>query len=282
MTPAGFDVARDCIRRLYCGLSPDVRDRSVCVTLEAFQVFADDSYTDEYYVVGGFLAPIGVWETFVPDWYGVLKESPRLGYYTTNDALGLKGPFAGWGEAARNTRMAKLASVIPSEDCWGVAAHLRVSDFNDIFKEAFPEWGNPYYLCADYLVLEVCKFLLFERVVDKVDFIFDRQGKVGKHYRLHYDIAIKPMALGVLPFLGECRHEDKQNFLPLQAADMNAAWVRRREGTIQLWTTADPYLRNLQQFDFKVERLWLEKLAEYQKEHAEEIKAYWDRHAPSE
>ena len=282
MTPAGFDAARDGIRRLYCGLSPDVRDRGVCLVVEAFQLFADDSYSEEYYVVGGFLAPIGVWEKFTPQWYAALKESPRLGYYTTNDALGLKGPFAGWGETARNTRMAKLASVVPSENCWGVAAHLRVSDFKDIFAGVFPEWADPYYLCADYLVLEACKFLLFERVVEKVDFIFDRQGKVGKRYELHYNIAVKPMALGVLPFLGECRHENKQDFLPLQAADMNAAWVRRREATIQLWTAVDPYLKNLPQFDFKVERSWLEKLAKFYREHEEEIRAYWNSRLGSE
>jgi hypothetical protein len=29
--------------------------------------------------------------------------------------------------------MAKLASVIPSENCWGVAAHLRRSDFEEFF-----------------------------------------------------------------------------------------------------------------------------------------------------
>jgi hypothetical protein len=197
------------------------------MALDAFQVFADDSYTEEYYVVGGFVAPIDVWEKFAPDWLGVLKEVPRLGYYTTNDALGLKGPFTGWSESARNAKMAKLARVIPSEHCWGVAAHLFRRDFEDFFTPTFPSWNNPYYLCADHLILNICRFLLFERSATKVDFIFDRQGKVGSHFKLHYDLAIKPPSLSVFPFMGDCRHENKSKFLPLQAADMNAAWVRK-------------------------------------------------------
>jgi hypothetical protein len=174
--------------------------------------------------------------------------------------------------------LADLAGAIPTENCWGVAAHLPVRDFEDIFTATFPAWNDPYYLCADYLVLEIGRILLFgAQSVTKIDFVFDRQGKVGKHYKVHYDLALKPMSLSVLPFLGECRHEDKQDFLPLQAADMNAAWVRRQAATIQLWTTADPFLSNFQQLDFKVERSWLEKMAKYRNEHAEEIKAYWDR-----
>ena len=60
------------------------------VALDAFQMFADDSYTDEYYVVGGFVAPIEVWDSFTSDWLRVLKGAPRLGYYTTNDAISLR------------------------------------------------------------------------------------------------------------------------------------------------------------------------------------------------
>lgn len=244
----------------------------------SFQTFADDSYDGEYYVVGGFLAPKEVWDTATPEWFAALKELPRLGYYTTNDALGLKGPFTGWDEQTRNSRMARLASVIPSENCWGVAAHLRRSDFEELFTTTFPSWNDPYYLCADHLILNVCRFLKQNHpMVTVADFIFDRQGKVGNLYKLHFDKAIKPSVLSNYPFLGECKHEDKQKFIPLQAADMNAAWIRRRSTTIQLWTAADPYLANFGQLDFRVTRVWLEQMAKYYREHADEIKAYWDR-----
>lgn len=244
---------------------------------QQFQTFADDSYDGDYYVVGGFVAPTEVCDEVSSDWFAALKELPKLGYYTTNDALGLKGPFTGWTAETRNARMAKLASVIPSENCWGVAAHLRRSDFEEYFTTTFPSWNDPYYLCADHLVLNVCRFLRQNHPnVRNADFIFDRQGKVGRTYKLHYDKAIKPSVLNLFPFLGDCTHEDKEKFIPLQAADMNAAWVRRRSTTIQLWTSADPYLSNFEQLDFKVSRSWLEEMAKYYREHADEIKSYWD------
>lgn len=50
------------------------------------------------------------------------------------------------------------------------------------------------------------------------------------------------------------RRRDSSRLRAREAADMNAAWVRRRTSTIQLWTVADPYLANFHQLDFKVER----------------------------
>jgi hypothetical protein len=59
-----------------------------------YQIFSDDSYSDEFYTVAGYIAPVAVWEEFGPTWFAVLKERPRLGFYRTSDALALKGPFA--------------------------------------------------------------------------------------------------------------------------------------------------------------------------------------------
>lgn len=277
MTPAGFEGARDGVRRLYCGLSPDLKVGGRFLALEAFQMFADDSYTEEVYTVGGFCGPIETWEKFSQEWFAAFKERPRLEYYTTNDALAFRGPFTGWAEEVRNLRMAKLASIIPRGNCWGVSCHLARREFEEFFTPNFlAVWNDPYYLCATYSIENVCRVMLPQQPT-KLDFIFDRQGKVGRHFELVYDAFVKPVSLPIFPFMGECRHEDKREFLPLQAADMNAAWVRRRQSTIQLWTTADVHLSSIEQFDIKVKRFWLERLASYRKEHAEEIKAFWNR-----
>ena len=174
--------------------------------------------------------------------------------------------------------MARLASVIPPENVFGVSSHLATADFNEFFTPNFlPVWNNPYYLCASHLIENLCRVMLTREHPTKIDFIFDRQGKIGRNFKLVYDAALKPMSLFLFPFMGDCRHEDKREFVPLQAADMNAAWTRRRQSTIQLWTAADPYLANLEQFNFKIKRPWLERLASYRKEHAAEITAYWER-----
>ena len=73
--------------------------------------------------------------------------------------------------------------------------------------------------------------------------------------------------------MGDVRHENKEKFLPLQAADMQAGWVRRSNSTIQLWTTADVHLRQIAQRHYPIPRSFLEYIEGYSREHSEEIAA---------
>jgi hypothetical protein len=67
-----------CVEIVYCGLSPDIAQRTVCVIL---QTYSDDSETDELYIIGGYVAPLYDWELFTPQWYHNLKTPPpRLGF----------------------------------------------------------------------------------------------------------------------------------------------------------------------------------------------------------
>jgi hypothetical protein len=102
-----------------------------------YELYADESFSDDFYTVAGYIAPIEEWNTFKPAWFAILKDRPRLGFYSTNDALGLKGPFQGWSEDIRNSRISRLASVIPSVSCIGVAAHLSRRDFEEFLYRTF-------------------------------------------------------------------------------------------------------------------------------------------------
>src|SRR5271170_408285 len=156
-----------------------------------YELYADDSHNDEFYTVAGYVVPAAVRATLKSDWFRVLKERPRLGFYRTNDALGLKGPFEGWSEDARNSRMAKLASVIPPTASYGVAAHLSRRDFEEFFTPNFLEvYHDPYYLCAMHLIQRTC--LAFHSKASRMDFIFDRQGKVGQNFKTVFDSMWKP------------------------------------------------------------------------------------------
>ena len=271
---------RYCIDRLYCGLSPELLDNGFCMI---FQTFADDTEKGDFYAVAGYVAPIDEWKEFSLNWHSALKERPRLGFYRTSDAISLEGQFKGWSEPTRNTRVAKLASTIPIRSAYGVAAFLSKKDFEEFFvPNFFSIWGNPYYLCAVYLIQSVCYKMSVNHVpVTKLDFIFDKQGKVGTTFKFAYEKMIRPMSFCNFPFIGNVDHKDKKEFLPLQAADMHAGWVRRNKSTIRVWTDADPYLRQIQQEEFPVRRQFLERLAKYRKEHAKEFEAAWDEHYQS-
>ena len=243
------------------------------------QVFADDSERDDFYTVAGYLAPIHQWQEFSPQWYAVLKDRPRLGFYRTYDALRLDGQFKGWTAKQRDSRIAKLAGVIPNENTFGVAAHLSKRDFKEFFTPNFlRDWDDPYYVCATYLIAHTCLGMrLGNNKIDTIEFIFDRQGKVGTNFKIAYEAMFKPMSLSLFPFLGTVRHEKKTDFLPLQAADMQAGWVRRSQSIVQLWTAADYFLSRIEQRTFEVSRKFLERLADYRRTHADEIKAFFDK-----
>jgi hypothetical protein len=246
------------------------------------QCFADDSQNDDFYTVAGYVALTSEWEGLYPQWHSVLKERPRLGFYRTTDALSLQGQFKGWSAESRDARMSKLASVIPTRNNCAVAAHLSKQDFKELFAPNFLRvWDDPYYLCASHLIEKTCLMLrLGQNSITKVDFIFDRQGKVGTNFSIAYNAMLRPMSLPIFPFMGDVTHENKATTLPLQAADMHAGWVRRSRTTTNLGTAADFQLSRIEQREFQVSRDFLARLAIYKREHAQEIDQYFDKVAP--
>jgi len=168
-----------------------------------------------------------------------------------------------------------LARVIPSgQNCFGIASWVSKTDFVRYCSAAFhPAWQDPYYLCATYLIERLC-FDFAGLNLEQIDFFFDRQGKMGPQFKAVYEAFLKPVSLPQFPFMGDVRHENKEKFLPLQAADMQAGWVRRSQSTIQLWTNADVYLRQIPQKHYPVQRSFLERIERYSREHAGEI-ATW-------
>jgi len=116
-----------CVEQFYCGLSPDIAQGTACVML---QVFNDDSQTDEYYIVAGYVAPRDQWEAITPEWHHVLKHPPRLGYYRTSDAIALKGQFERFDEPSRNERIAELArTLVDHRHFFGVACWVSKKEF---------------------------------------------------------------------------------------------------------------------------------------------------------
>ena len=58
--------------------------------------------------------------------------------------------------------------------------------------------------------------------------------------------------------------------------DMQAGWLRRRLSLVRVPTSADCHLSRLHAADFPIARSFLEKMAKYKREHAEEIETFWN------
>jgi hypothetical protein len=87
-----------------------------------YQLFAEDSQSDDFYTVAGYVAPAEEWNSFGPSWLRILQEKPRLEFYRTYDALWLQNTFRAFNEEQRDSRIRLLANVIPLSSR-GVAAH---------------------------------------------------------------------------------------------------------------------------------------------------------------
>ena len=273
------ELQENCLDLVYCGISPEIRRGTTCVILRGF---LDDTGSDKdspRYTVAGYVAQLEAWDGPTEKWYDVLKQRPRLGFYRTSDAIALQGQFEHFDEPFRDKRIVELARVISDiPTCFGVSCRVSKEDFETYCKPVFhPLYHDPYYLCATVLIEALCSELTTLTGLERIDFIFDRQGKVGERYKFAFDNFLKPASLPLFPFLGEVKHEDKTIFLPLQMADMQAGWVRRANSLIQLWTKADTHLSRIAQKRYPVPQKFLERITQIGREdYDEQIRNLWD------
>jgi hypothetical protein len=204
-----------------------------------FQTFIDDSYTpNEVFVLGGHIAMAKKWAEFSKDWEALLP----LGTLSNEGAYHFKmAEMAMTPE--RMSRVPAFYRIIEKYVALSISCRMNLSDFSAA-KNRFQEfsvsqkwrinldkWANPYFFLCRGLIDEFHKNREGMAAVipldEKVDFIFDNQTEKGfllkawdgylknqekQNLRQHY---------GATP-----RFEDDKEFLPLQAADLWAWWVR--------------------------------------------------------
>jgi hypothetical protein len=236
-------------------MAPDYKKGRLLVMLQAF---IDDSWDKDIFALGGYIAPIEVWDKFSVDWVSVCKEIPSIKYYKTNEALALKGCFEKWSLSVRDYKIDKLSGIIPKNNCYSIASYLSQKDLEEIGESIFPSpYNDPYFSCAACLIAWICvsNFPLFSQTA-KIDFFFDEQGRVGREFRVFFDLLLRPL----FPRLGMCFHVNDKDVPPLQVADMNVAWTRRHESSnIQRPTASDDNLSQIKRFDLKIDRKFFER-----------------------
>ncbi len=213
-------------RRLVCGYPLVNRQARRILVLQAY---LDETSGNSEYIVAGYLASVSQWDEFSQRWLEVCEASPSIRYLHMHEAEGCKGEFLGWDTSARDAKIDALASVIPFHVVCEVQCKLKHSFYNTIVKGKVPKKvDNPYFLCAQTVVILVSKYLDFEGSQHKVNVVFDKQGKVGTLFKRHFDKVLKAN----FSRLGELFHLDDKETPPLQAADMIAAHIRRRADPI--------------------------------------------------
>lgn len=232
----GKSAAQDRVWAQVTGLAPSRAVRRWLMAL-TYQAFIDDSYTHGgEFVLAGHVATAENWAKFAAEWENLLPSG----------TLGKSGYHFKMAEMAaipeRMERVPAFYWVVEKYALLSLSCRINLADFERAHERAkswaatmnwsvdFDRWNNPYYFTFRGLIdhFHISRGTLKPLVPlsELVDFIFDNQTE--KSFILSaWDEYLSKRADDIRGYYGATpRFEDDQKFLPLQAADLWAWWVR--------------------------------------------------------
>lgn len=224
-----------------------------------FQAFIDDSYADSgEFVLAGHVAPAAAWADFAKDW----EELLPLGTLAANGKYHFK-----MSEMAmvpeRMQRLPAFYRVIEKHVTASISCRVNRRDIGRAIERIEPlivdlglsgglqldHWQNPFFLCFRSLLdtFHLNRDVMKNKIPldEQVDFIFDNQAEKNLILSVWDEYLEKRPPEARQHYGAAPRFEDDQKFLPLQAADLWAWWVRE-------WYEEDTYPTpdKMRAFDF--------------------------------
>jgi hypothetical protein len=232
----GKSPAQDRVWAQVTGLRPDGAVRRLLMALN-FQAFVDDSRSKDEFVLGGHIATAENWAHFSKEWEELLPFATR----DKNGSLRFKMTEMA-GNPERVARVEVFYRALEKYSAASISCRMNLDDFEQAYERVqalaarlnwsvdFAKWKNPYYFLFRGLMdrfhdhRETMKE--FIPLDEQVDFIFDNQSE--KSFILAaWDEIVEIRPKEVQKYYGATpRFEDDLKFLPLQAADLWAWWVR--------------------------------------------------------
>jgi hypothetical protein len=204
--------------------------------------YIDDSADHKTFVLAGYVAPADEWVRFSEAWQEALDGPPSVTHLKTVDAMSPKpvGVFHGWTRAAVDQKLEQLYSIIDAHVSYEVSAVVVLADLEKVFGDApLPKRAkDPFYLAISSLISGVARLQVQqEQPTDEVvDWVFDETVKKQGRFIAVWDMLKATAPMDIRHMIGGTpafrKDFDKaypaRSVLPLQAADMEAWWLRRR------------------------------------------------------
>lgn len=218
------------------------------------QAFIDDSYEPEAgaYVLAGYVASAERWAAFSREWelalpkWGRLNEKGRF-HFKMSEMSGRMSNVAGMYRIIEDHVDLAVSIAFIKEDFHIARARLYLIDGRGL---DWDEVGYNYYMFAFYCLMDTfhtahtqeLKTLIPEN--ERVDFYFDDQREKGQILRT-WDRYMDARPPEIRDTFGRTpRFEDDSDFLPLQAADFWAWWIRE-------WNTSGEAGPDMNYVEFK-------------------------------
>jgi hypothetical protein len=184
------------------------------------------------------------WVAFSSRWSAALTESPAVGYFKMDDAVGRSGPFGRLSDGQHAEKLRRLARVF-NEHSYGFIETFVAADLDAIGRllkpRAIKPANEPYFWPFHYIIQLVCASILETSPSYDIplEIFFDENVIFGPRAKAWYPV-IRAMAEPTLHRLMpvEPLFRDDLSTMPLQAADMTA-WLHRAdrspEGNTYAW-----------------------------------------------
>lgn len=218
---------------LVAGLSYWAMETRWIFMLEGYIDDSGSEPTDPVCVLGGFFTTAKLWIEFMQEWNTVLAENPSIGYFKAWEAESRDNEFKGWTVEDRDKKVLALVDVICNPrfelrniDCvigWqnykaATRGRLRFTRTTD----------NPYFWAYYKTMLLAASYQRVQGIKNKVDFVFDIQGKLGRATRRWHEHFHKMLPKDLQDRIGiDPAFKDDKEVVALQAADLYAWQVHR-------------------------------------------------------
>lgn len=233
----GESPAQDRVWAQVTGLAAERAVRRLLMVLN-FQAFIDESESQDEFVLGGHIATAEKWALLSKEWeellpFASMDKHGKRRFKMSEMALTEEGM----------ERAQAFHRLIENHVILSVSTRVNLADFKRAHEHVvsslyysmkvipdFKMWKNPYFfafrLLLDGFHNEREKFKKHLPLDQKIDFIFDERAEkrpildAWEEYLEKRDEGRREL-YGATP-----RFEDDRDFLPLQAADLWAWWVR--------------------------------------------------------
>jgi hypothetical protein len=241
-----------------------------------WQAFIDESGDREHspvLVLAGWIAPFENWKKFTVDWGDMLTMRPSIEYFKMDEADGADGQFRDWNPERINERIARAYRIIEDHVGFQASAIIDIAAFDRVFppfvdeKSRKRKFYNPYYVAFQGIISSIARHRYDQGLNEKIDFIFDKREMEKKNIRDAWDLLKERFNEDTKSMMGsDPRFEDDKEFLPLQAADLLAWWIRRmateESDGIQKFDFPWKPTRSIPAFQFHYDEALLRKIRE--------------------
>jgi hypothetical protein len=203
-----------------------------------YQAFIDDSKGEPNgdFALGGYIATAEVWAQFSKDWEELLPHGTRAKNGKFRFKMKEMTSQSGMERVRHFYEVIEKYPLIPISCCLSLADFFQAFERMEIllsklnFSNDFAKWKNPYFFLFRGLMDQ---FHLYREKIknaiplsEKVDFYFDNQSEKSYILGTWNEIVAANSEEAQQYYGATPRFEDDQDFLPLQAADLWAWWVR--------------------------------------------------------